>query len=403
MIGRIVVSYTIELYKGLRSVAATKKSKSKKQKKVKDVILTDEVLEAIETHFEALLDLVAVLVDKLVPLMAEEGNEESKTRIVDCFEHNALVDLAPMCNNDVSQAALYSIASHALAANVVELTSKCQEALMEGSEVSSSQASILDAFFSWGLGDQILEAVVPLLEFRRKVEDSDLLALDYVHLVLSDADKRQVLFASELPLASVVEKLSEGQNFLLDSLKSTKADHLEVSSPLGTLLRRFFKVLSAFHVHLAAAKEQKIDEAFLKVLESVFEAIPVMIFASDNVKSSNKRKESDDSPFLYVLFMDSMELYVNLAVFQIIDAQTAASCSTHLIRAIKNDVDLRDLEKLVPRFISSFMDLIATEAKEGTVTDYAETVANVVDAWVLRISNDEAELTKVLFEIGCLK
>ena len=160
--GVLVLEFALALYESLHlvvseNVTLTKsKSKSgKKSKKDAEFASTDNAVKSIALHFDALLDILAILLEKLVPILNEEGNEDMRAATVESFELSPLAELLPLCKSDLGVAAIYHIGRHVLAENFVALSTSCQEGIVQGNKATPTQACMLDCFFAWGLAGNV--------------------------------------------------------------------------------------------------------------------------------------------------------------------------------------------------------------------------------------------------------
>lgn len=110
---------------------------------------------AIGKNFDAMVDILAILLDKLVVILNEEGKENWRAAVCESFDLYPLATLLANCRSDVGIAAVYHISRHVLAENFVELSASCQEGIVEGKAVTPTQACMLECFFSWGLAGSV--------------------------------------------------------------------------------------------------------------------------------------------------------------------------------------------------------------------------------------------------------
>lgn len=78
-----------------------------------------------------MLDVIAILLNSIIPVLGNEDLSEQRQALVESFELYPLGQLLKSASSDIGISAVFHIAKHALATNVVELGKICQEGLFE--------------------------------------------------------------------------------------------------------------------------------------------------------------------------------------------------------------------------------------------------------------------------------
>ena len=196
------IGFVEHLYETLHAHAPVPSKKPGKKSKKRLSKGDDDTTETIDdAKLEQLIDILAILVHNMVAA----NNDMAQQRLVTAFERHSLANLIPACKTSLGLAAIFDIAKHALASNIVEIAPKFEDVLYVGSAATSVQKAVLQCIFNWGGGPELIDDFLTSLESvvdvemgdgsKSKIEDHHFLVVEYVHFLLVDERYRRALIA----------------------------------------------------------------------------------------------------------------------------------------------------------------------------------------------------------------
>ncbi|KAI3652047.1 hypothetical protein MP228_003350 [Amoeboaphelidium protococcarum] len=377
-----LVSFSKSIYESIY-YSQCQDEKSKKKFKNQDNV---EVLNTIACNIVGFFEILALLLDSIVPIISLDANSALKEDLISLFDRLPIANLLSVADEHPDCLyAIFGIAKHALSGNISDLGETCQSMLIEYDEISPLHDVVIDCFCNWGIGDTIVEAALDWVENlifgrqktgkrpqRIKITKQHFLSLYILEKILSDDVKRGIILLQP-------EKLELLNNYLRQGLQNLTEGLTDTSIGGGNTESRFYFYLFDIYclLNLHGCKSLDDQKQFLIGLQQIYSSMPLTMFSS-TIDSEDEDEENDDrgkkrsledGNNLFTMLLKSLQAFITFVQLHEVQSESFAIPLDILNTLLKNEVSIEFLDKTIPQYLSESVYTANVFAIEGYAGD----------------------------------